>query len=83
MAYFDLGLGVERYREIFSQSNQQIWSDASKERGVPIFLNILSRREVMGLYNATTIFETSFLSFIIIEMIHFLGRYAQVPVWVF
>ena len=24
MAYFDLGMDVERYREIFSQSNQQI-----------------------------------------------------------
>lgn len=80
MAYFDSGMGVERYIEIFSQSNQQIRSDASKERGVLISLNILSRREVMGLYKATTIFETSFLSFMVIDMIYLLGRYAQVPV---
>lgn len=77
MAYFDLGMDVERYREIFSQSNQQIWPDASKDRGVLIFFNILSKREMMGLYNTTTISETSFLSFIVIDMIYLLGRYAQ------
>lgn len=37
MAYFDLGMDVERYREIFSQSNQQIWPDASKYRCSNIF----------------------------------------------